>query len=89
MRSRMVRGFGFSASSLPSTFCIAARSFCFCSMRFILAFRPLAGCPAPAAARADSTTVPDDRERTYYAAKRVGRAKALGQRLCEIYWVIN
>ncbi len=42
MRSRMVRGFGFSASSLPSTFCIAARSFCFCSMRFILAFRPLA-----------------------------------------------
>ena len=44
MRSRMVRGFGFSASSLPSTFCIAARSFCFCSMRFILAFR---GCPAP------------------------------------------
>ena len=42
MRSRMVRGFGFSASSLPSTFCIAARSFCFCSMRFILAFRRLA-----------------------------------------------
>ena len=83
MRSRMVRGFGFSASSLPSTFCIAARSFCFCSMRFILAFRPLAGCPAPAAARAASTTVLYDRERPDYAAKRrVGRPKALlGQRL--------
>ena len=84
MRSRMVRGFGFSASSLPSTFCIAARSFCFCSMRFILAFRPLAA-PRRAAARAASTTVPYDRERPYDAAKRrVGRAKALGQRLCEI-----
>ena len=84
MRSRMVRGFGFSASSLPSTFCIAARSFCFCSMRFILAFRPLAA-PRRAAARAASTTVPYDRERPDYAAKRrVGRAKALGQRLCEI-----
>ena len=56
MRSRMVRGFGFSASSLPSTFCIAARSFCFCSMRFILAFRRLAA-PRRAAARAASTTV--------------------------------
>lgn len=82
MRSRMVRGFGFSASSLPSTFCIAARSFCFCSMRFILAFR---AAPRRAAARAASTTVPYDRERPYDAAKRrVGWAKALGQRLCEI-----
>jgi len=69
MRSRMVRGFGFSASSLPSTFCIAARSFCFCSMRFILAFRRLAGCPAPAATRAASTKVLYDRERPDYAAK--------------------
>ena len=78
MRSRMVRGFGFSASSLPSTFCIAARSFCFCSMRFILAFRRLAA-PRRAAARAASTTVPYDRERPYYAAKRrVRRAKRWG-----------
>ena len=78
MRSRMVRGFGFSASSLPSTFCIAARSFCFCSMRFILAFRPLAAAPRRAAARAASTTVPDDRESPDYAAKRrVGQPKAL------------
>ena len=50
-----------------------------------LGVSPLGGGPRRAAARAASTTVPYDRERPYDAAKRrVGRAKALGQRLCEI-----
>ena len=57
MRSRMVRGFGFSASSLPSTFCIAARSFCFCSMRFILAFRAAPRPQLPEPTRQRSLTI--------------------------------